>query len=72
MHPPVLDAHACLTSVFLAASDMYVQGIMTLPEGTIQASLALGADEANELIMGLPNGVVQGEMECLKRCGLDY
>ena len=43
-----------------------------LPEGTIQATLGLGSDEANKLIDALPEGVVQGEKECLQKCGLAY
>ena len=70
-HRSSMFTHALLPC-FVPALDMFVQGIGMLPEGTIQAALALGADEANELIEGLPKGVVQGEMECLKRCGLDY
>ena len=49
-----------------------LQGIGMLPEGTIQATLGLGTDEANKLIDGLPMGVVEGEKECLVKCGLDY
>lgn len=43
-----------------------------LPAGTIAATLALGSEDANALIAGLPTGVVKGEQECLERCGLTY
>lgn len=49
-----------------------MQGLGLLPEGTIQATLALGSDDAKALVANLPTGVVEGEMECLKRCGIAY
>lgn len=48
------------------------QGLGILPEGTIQATLALGSKEASALVANLPTGVVEGEIECLKRCNIDY
>ncbi|CAN0396764.1 unnamed protein product, partial [Laminaria digitata] len=76
----VVQNMGCESATFLAAfssSDPGVlttttQGIAMLPEGTTQAKLAVDSDDANELIAGLPSGVVEGEKECLKRCGLDY
>lgn len=72
--PAMLDVYILLhaTTSMCLSPDFSLQGIAMLPEGTIQASLALGKEEANKLIAGLPVGVVEGEMECLKRCGLAY
>ena len=49
-----------------------MQGLGMLPEGTIQATLALGSDDAKALVANLPTGVVEGEIECLKRCGIAH
>eukprot|EP00904_Undaria_pinnatifida_P008064 jgi/Undpi1/4388/HiC_scaffold_17.g07746.m1 len=70
----------CEPATFLAAFSSSDPGVLTtsttgigmLPEGTIQATLGLGSDEANKLIDALPEGVVQGEKECLQKCGLAY
>ena len=42
-----------------------------LPEGTIRATPGLGTDEAKKMLIdGLPMGVMEGEKECLQKCGL--